>query len=58
MTKAQRAEMERKEIDQRVRAMDCLGCPYAHCPGSTSKLTRDEQTQRFREAVRWEGEVW
>jgi hypothetical protein len=49
-TKAQLAEERRKDEARKVRAMDCLGCPYAACVGATSTLSWDEMTRRFREA--------
>ena len=51
-TKAQLAEERRKETNRAVRAMDCLGCPYAKCVGATAMLSWDEMTARFREAVK------
>lgn len=49
-TKAQLAEERRKDEARALRAMDCLGCPYASCVGATATLSWDEITERFREA--------
>ena len=47
-TKAELAEIRRKEMNRAIRAMDCDGCPYRSCIGATATLTWDQMTARAR----------